>query len=203
MPHRPAQFSASLHAFYEKPMAKVSLELFLSIGLITLLGVFAIQPTLMTMSDLVKEIEQKKELDEKLGKKISALQSAQVVYTSIEPRLSLLEEAVPSKPQLVRTLKIVEKLASENNVVITGISTQSIPPEVSSDTLTPVRQNMPLTVSVRGDYPSIRNFVNTMLLSRRTFIVDTISFSVTENRTERSLNASLTVNAPYYGSGSQ
>ena len=184
-------------------MAKVSLEIFLSIGLISLLGIFAIQPTLVTMTDLVKEIDEKTVLNEQLSKKISALQTAQSVYAGIQPRLNLLEEAVPSRPQLVRTLKIVEKLASENNVVITGIATQSVPSEEPSDTLSPKRQNMPLSISVRGDYPSIRSFVNAMLTSRRTFIVDTISFSIVENRSQRSLNATLTVNAPYYGGDTQ
>ncbi len=203
MATRSQQISAALASFYEKPVAVVSLELLLSLGLIILLGVFAIQPTLVTMTDLIKEIDDKKTLNEQLQKKVTSLQTAQTVYAKVEPRLYLLEEAVPSKPELVRTLKIIEKLATENGVVILSASSKEIPLETSASTLTPKRQAQPLTVSVTGDYPSIRSFANALLESRRTFTIDTIGFSLVENRSERGLNASLTINAPYYGEPTQ
>jgi Tfp pilus assembly protein PilO len=199
MSDRSKQLSNTLAKFYEKPVAKVSLELFLSIGLITLLGVFAIQPTILTMTNLITEIDEKQALHEQLKKKVSALQTAQVVYTKVEPRLELLTEAVPPQPQLVRTIKIIEKLATENNIVISGLSSKDIPQEVQSSALTPVRKNLPLVITVTGDYPSIRAFATALLKSRRTFIIDTISFAITENRSERSLSTTITINAPYYG----
>jgi Tfp pilus assembly protein PilO len=121
------------------------------------------------------------------------------VYTKVEPRLELLTEAVPPQPQLVRTIKIIEKLATENNIVISGLSSKDIPQEVQSSALTPVRKNLPLVITVTGDYPSIRAFATALLKSRRTFIIDTISFAITENRSERSLSTTITINAPYYG----
>lgn len=193
------QLTDTLAVFYAKPVAKVSLELFLSIGLVTLLGVFAIQPTIMTMTNLIKEIEDKTTLNEQLSKKVSALQTAQTVYTKIEPKLALLDEAIPPQPELIKSIKILEKLATDNSVLISGLSSKEIPAETASSALTPVRKNQPLTISVTGDYPSIRAFATAILKSRRTFSIDTISFTVVENRNNRSLNANITINAPYYG----
>lgn len=203
MNKRSQQLSVTLGEFYQKPVAKVSLELFLSIGLITLLAVFAIQPTIMTMTNLIKEIDDKTTLNEQLKKKVAALQTAQTVYAKVESQLPLLQEAVPPQPELVRALKIIEKLATEHGVVISAVSSKTIPPEKKSDTLTPVRNNLPLTVTVTGDYPGIRAFTTSLLKSRRTFVIDTINFSLLENRDERSLFAVITINAPYYGESAQ
>jgi hypothetical protein len=60
MPDQRQKLIRNLNAFYQKPVAKVSLELFLSVGTIIFFAMFAIRPTLLTMSDLVKEIEDKR-----------------------------------------------------------------------------------------------------------------------------------------------
>ena len=67
--NRKKQLASLLEQFYHNPVAKVSLELFLTIGLVVFLALFAIKPTLLTMSDLVKEIEDKRELETQLSKK--------------------------------------------------------------------------------------------------------------------------------------
>jgi Tfp pilus assembly protein PilO len=204
MTNRRKDLTNALLHFYEQPVAKVSLELFLTIGLVLFLALFAIRPTLLTMSDLIKEIDDKKELNEKLGRKIAALGSAQSEYLTLESRLGVLDEALPSKPDLVRNLKLIEKIASDNRVLITSISIGEIPPE--SDDTVPFanlkRQNMTMSVAVVGDYPSIRTFVEKLQESRRAIIVDTVNFTLDEGRNSRRLRATITINLPYYASTS-
>ena len=81
------EITTALNHFYANPVAKASLELFLTIGLVLFLGAFAIRPTIVTMSDLIKEIETKTQLDEALTKKIAALQTAQNQYINIEEKI--------------------------------------------------------------------------------------------------------------------
>jgi len=190
----------ALQDFYAKPATAATLELFLSIGLVLILGVFAIQPTLMTMAELNAEIKEKEELSEQLSRKVTALQTAQSVYASFESRLPLLDEAVPSQPQLIRTVKIIEKLATENQVVIESISVPRIPDEDLPDrTVILDRQVLPITVSVVGDYLSIRSYVEALRNSRRSFVTETVTFNLQENRGTQRLSASITINAPYFG----
>ncbi|MFZ1721426.1 MAG: type 4a pilus biogenesis protein PilO, partial [Microgenomates group bacterium] len=192
-----------LYHFYQNPIAKVSIELFLSIGLVVFLALFAIQPTLVTMSDLVKEIEEKTELEDALTRKIAALATAQTEYLTLEDRLSVLDDAIPHSPQLVRTIKIIEKAASDNRVVLSAISAEEVPQEISESEEVPFsqlsRQAVVLRVGVVGDYPTIRNFVESLMNSRRSIIVDSVTFSVEENRGSRRLRASIRVSIPYYG----
>lgn len=195
------EISTALNQFYQKPIALVSLELLLSVGLVIFLAVFAIQPTLMTMSDLIKEREDKQKLADQLEKKIAALQTAQNLYMQITPQLPLLDDAIPQRPQLIKALKIIEKLATENNVILEGMNVSSIPDETPSD-VSPQkiqRINIAANFSLEGDYLSIKNFIEALRNSRRSYPIDTVSFGLEENRGTKKLRTSITLNIPYLG----
>lgn len=194
------QLNMALAQFYNKPVARVSLELLLSLLAVGFFAIFAIRPTLLTMSDLIKEIEDKRELDTQMAQKVAALSTAQSEYLQIQEQLGVLEEVLPRTPQLVRSLKIIEKSATETGISIVSINVNEIPKEV--DTSLPTtgqlrRVDAPLTIVLAGDYLSIRNFVETLRSSRRTFVIDSIIFSLSEERGQRRLNASLTISIPY------
>lgn len=194
----------TLQRFYQKPVARVSLELFLSILAILFFALFAIRPTLLTMSDLIKEIEDKEKLDKQFSQKIAALSSVQPLYLQLQDQLLILDEVIPSQPQLIYSLKIIEKIASELYLVIANINVAEIPkenPDQNSEISSTAfeRIDVPLTISVYGDYPSIRQFVESLKNYRRSFIIDTVIFTTKELRGTRKLEARITISAPYFG----
>lgn len=195
------QLTQSLSDFYQKPVARVSIELFLSIGAVLFFAVFAIRPTLLTMSDLIKEIEDKRQLDKQMAQKIAALSSAQSEYIKQEDRVGVLDEAIPTGPNLVGLFKLIEKSASDNQLVITAMSVGDVPKDVVGnppfDQLE--RKNLEFTVGVTGDYASIRAFVNQLLQIRRTILIERVGFSVSDVRGFKRLDAVVSINAPYYG----
>jgi len=195
------QLVQSLSSFYEKPVAKASIELFLSIGAVLFFAIFAIRPTLLTMSDLIKEIEDKRTLDKKLGEKVAALSSAQTEYLKFEPRLEVLNSAIPINPDLVLTLKIVEKIASEQKLTISAINLNDVPKEIEAttnfDKLT--RKNLNFSILVSGEFPAIRAFVSSLMASRRSFLIEKITFVISDVRGIKRLEANISVSAPYYG----
>lgn len=190
-----------LDQFYHNPVAQVSMELFLTVGLVIFLALFAIRPTLLTMSDLLKEIEDKTELEEQLTKKVAALNSAQSLYLSIEDRLPILDAAIPSTPETIHSLKIIEKLATDQGVVLNSISLTEIPetPVEIPDFEKLSRVNLDIALSVSGDYTSIKNFVAGLQNSQRTFVIDSVVFRISESRGDKQLRASILVKAPYFG----
>lgn len=193
----------TLQQFYQKPVAKVSLELFLSITTVLFFAIFAIRPTLMTMSDLLKEIEDKERLDKQLAQKIAALSTVQPLYLQLQDQLLILDEAIPSHPQLTYSLKVIEKIASELRLIITGINIAEIPKEAEQNEVIALdlfeRIDVPLTINISGDYLSIRQFVENLKEYRRSFVIDTIVFSTKELRGAKKLEARITVSAPYFG----
>ena len=198
---RKKQVAVLLEQFYSNPVAKVSMELFLTVGLVVFLALFAIKPTLLTMSDLLKEIEDKQELDGQLSKKVAALGSAQSIYLDLEDRLEVLDAAIPSDPQTIKTLKMIEKIATDNSVVLGSVSLDEVPESTSVegdnfDSLT--RQSFTISVTAIGSYNSIKNFVSDLQNSQRTFVVDSVIFRISDSRGDKQLRASLSLQAPYF-----
>jgi len=196
---RQEQIQRVLFDFYKNPVARVSMELIFSILAIIFFAIFAIKPTLQTMTELVKEIGDKRALDEQLNQKIASLNTAQSQYEKYSSQLYLLDEAIPKTASLVQSLKIIEKIASDNDLAIQGITISSVPDElIKAEAEKSKREALTLNVDLVGDYINIRQFIEGLMNSRRMMIVDQISFSVGSNRYQKNLNAIVRINLPYY-----
>lgn len=199
--NRTKQLTAALNTFYEKPIAKVSLELFFSIGLVLFLAYFAIQPTLVTMSNLIKEIEDKQKLDDDLGKKLASLASAQTEYATVQSQLYVLDQAIPRQPDIVGNLKTIEKLAADSNIIIQSLAAVEMPEDtpVDADFSDLERKTLPVRLNVTGDYMAIRTFVEKLINNRRVYVTDSINLSVSDRTLNKTLQASINITIPYYG----
>ncbi len=193
--------STILEAFYRRPIARVTTELILTLGFTLFLGLFAIQPTLVTMTKLTEEIKQKRTLDEQLTRKVAALASAQVEYFKVQDRLLLLDQAFPTKIDIVNLAKILEKTAGDSSVIIQSLSIGKIPADLPENVnltkLSP--QELKITVTIEGSYTAIRNYAENLRKNRVTILVDSVIFSLRNNRGKQRLTASLNLSIPYYG----
>mgnify|MGYP006419764327 CR=1 FL=1 len=198
---RKEQVTNLLDTFYSNPIAVVSFELFLSIAVVIFFAMFAIRPTLLTMSELVKEIEDKRKLDTQMAQKVAALGAAQAQYLNIKDRVFVLEESLPTGSNVKNTLKIIEKVASDQELVINTMTLLEIPDDPPEDTpLSQLeRKPMPIQMTVVGPYISIRSFVEGLRNNRRSFVMERITFSTDDNRGQRSLEATILISAPYFG----
>lgn len=195
------ELAVLLNGFYMNPVTRVSFELFLTVGLILFLGFFAIKPTIVTMSDLLKEIETKKELDNNLTKKIAALQTAQSEYIKVEPQIDLLNYAIPEQPQIILSTKLIEKIAAESKVVIKSLNISELPDDIDPNTpfSQKSKQSVNISANISGDYVSIRQFVEALRNSRKSFVIESIVFALEEDRGNKKLSANVTIEAPYFG----
>lgn len=192
------QLLNTLNEFYQRPVAQASLELFLSISAVLFFAIFAIRPTLLTMSDLIKEIEDKRALDGRLDQKVAALASAQNELLSLQTRLPVLEQALPSDPELLEALSYLEKIASDQQLVIESLTLTTLP---EGDKKTPApnqaRQSYTLNFTIRGDYVTIKNYLDEVLNVRRAFIIESVAFNTTDTRGKKNLTANVTLAVPY------
>lgn len=195
------EITSALNHFYNNPVAKVSLELFLTIGLVLFLGMFAIRPTLLTMSDLLKEIETKQELEEKLTKKVAALQTAQSEYVAVEQRLGILDRAIPENPEVIYAAKIIEKIAADNQIIISNLNISELPEKADSEIpfSQKSKQSVQISIRVDGDYISIRNFAEDLRRSQKSFVIESVIFTLEEDRGDKKLGATFTISTPYFG----
>lgn len=199
-----AQITSTLVEFYQQPVAQVSVELFLSIMAVLFFAMFAIRPTLVTMSDLVKEIEDKRKLDTQLSQKIASLSTAQGEFFSLQNDLPVLDDALPDTPEFAYSIKLIEKTASEMGLVITGLSVQEIPAEISNaqsgETTSEKnleRVTVPVTVSVTGEYLKIRDWLRLLKQQRRSVLIESIAFSTNDDSGTQQLKATADLGLPY------
>lgn len=197
---RSKQLTTMLLKFYDKPVAKVSLELFFTIAAVIIFALFAIRPTLQTMGTLVKELEDKRALNQRLAQKVAALSTAQLQYQGIFERLPVLDQAIPPTPRFEEALLIIEKLASENQLTIVSLQAKEVPKEPTTDQpfAQKSRTSRPVVLVVTGDYPTIRQLIEGIQANRRVLIVDAVVFTITEQQGKKTLQATITINVPFF-----
>lgn len=194
------QLATTLLKFYDKPIAKVSLELVFTIAAVVIFALFAIRPTIQTMGKLIKELEDKEALYQKLNQKVAALESVSGQYQNNQERLLILDEVIPPTPHFEEALTIIEKLASEGQLTIISIQAKEVPKEPINDVSfeQKSRVSRPIVLTVTGDYPAIRELIEKIQNVRRALVVDTVVFTVTEQRSRKVLQAAVTVNVPFF-----
>lgn len=193
----------TINTFYAQPVARVSFELITTVVVILFFAVFAIRPTLLTMSDLIKEIDDKRKLDTALTQKVAALSTGQSEYLTLSPRLPILDTALPAEANLTLALKIIEKIASEKRLAITSLivpkfSDEQLQTESGSPQANVSRKNLNISLSVAGDYVTIREYIADLQNLQRVVIVESVSFTVGEADLGRNLQSTINLNLPYY-----
>jgi Tfp pilus assembly protein PilO len=190
-----------LNKFYSHPVARVSFGLILTILAVTFFGLVAIKPTLETMANLIKQIDDRRIVDQKLSLKIAALSAAQTELSSKQQASAILDQAVPSTPTFPQLLKQIEKAAAENNVTIGTLITQTVPIERDPTTvITTDLESIPINVSVGGDYTGILGMLSTLTNMQRVLVIDRIDILPPSEKDTGVLNMSVSMRAFAFGS---
>lgn len=111
---------------YQKPGIRVPTEVVLSIFASLFLIMVAIRPTLITVTELRKKIEDQSLLETKLDTKIRSLIQAKKQLDENEVNLPLFERAVPETFTYANLAKKIEILAIEERVKIESLAFSSV-----------------------------------------------------------------------------
>lgn len=167
----------------------------LTIFTISFFLIVAIQPTLITITSLNREIKDKKEASSQLQKKIDSIIQAQEEFAKNVDNFQLLDEALPTNNQFPSLALFLETLSADKNVVLKSLNFEKIqmdekkPAKIPPDIL-----GFQLTIS--GDYQALKSFLAYLEASRRIIKTDSISFSQT--KVEEGKELSLTISGSAY-----
>jgi hypothetical protein len=92
-------FSHVVSQYKSRADLKAYLEMFLSLVTISVFTIFALRPTLLTIAQLVKDIETKKETVTRMDKKIATLSQARSQFDQEQVKIAVLESAIPKSGQ--------------------------------------------------------------------------------------------------------
>ena len=194
-----------LQLFYQKPIAKVSAELFATLGAVIALAVFAIRPTLLTMSQLLKDIEDRKKTSADLTKKIAALSTLSTEYPSVKNDIVLLHTVIPSTPDFEGFMRRLERVAADRSLLIVSLQVATLPKETTDTQRAPELTAFTVSVNFRGDYSQVRDVLNDLLTIDRFVTVDSIVLNAKRDEIAKSNVLLTTVNLriAYFGTPPQ
>lgn len=172
---------------------KMFLEILLSLVTITIFSVFALKPTLLTISQLIKDNREKQETINNMEQKINNIAIAQDIYEQYIEKIPLIEQSVPNTPGPENLLRQFEGIAYKNSVSIVGSSVDEIVliGEEKSNNDKTKNKSLPegvntitFSINITGSYLSLYSFLFDLENSRRPLIINNISLnsSITDQK---------------------
>ncbi len=150
------------------------LYLIFSLMAITVFGLFAIRPTLGTISELHKEKEDAEFTLEQLEKKNQSLQALSSEYQQIEDELTIVNNAIPASPRIPELTRKIEVLANRNNLIIENLTTGPIELFPATRVGSPLF-SYTITVTAVGEEFSINSFIQEIINIDRIMSIERIT----------------------------
>lgn len=199
-------FLKLLIVYKKRNDVRMFLEILLSLITITIFSMFALRPTLLTISQLIKDNREKQETINKMEQKIKNITIAQNIYDQNIEKIPLIEQAIPNSPTPENLLRQIEGIAYLDSVTIVGSSVNEvvlIGEEKKKDKKNEIK-NLPENVStitfsinVTGPYLSLYKFLIDVENSRRPFIINSINLNSSKTEQESIIVMLITGQTPY------
>lgn len=199
-------FLTFFNRYQERQDLRMFLEILLSLATISLFSLLALRPTIVTIAQLIKEIESKKQVVAVMEAKIKNLTAAQTLYDTEIAKIRLLETSIPKNPSPDEFIRQVEGLSSRHSV---GVLTMSIAEttligrdkseqEQSVDgTVLGSEGEVTFTVRTTADYQELYNFLTEFDKMRRPINIDSLSLTLSGTDQGILLVLSLNGKIPY------
>ena len=161
--------------FKDEKTQKLTSIIFTLIAVV-LFGVLAVNPTLSTIVKLRKELDDKKFLENSLQEKIKNLKILQQKYLEIQPDISYVLSAVPSKPNAPTLLAQIQALAIKSNINLTNL--QNLTVELFSQKIQEEKKYYSFSFSLNGtgEINNIQTFTTHLTDMQR--IINITNFSI-------------------------
>lgn len=172
--HRYNRYFVNIGKMAERKDLRSMTWLTVTFFVISFFALFAIKPTSIIITSLTREIKDKREIDDKLQKKITTLVAAQEEYSLNENRFYLLNQALPETSEFPAFIMNAEKEAASCNVQIQSFTINKI-------NLTSTKESsFDFDLTVTGNYQDLRIFLGKFEKLRRVVGLESISFGKTK-----------------------
>jgi Tfp pilus assembly protein PilO len=185
---------------------KAFLELILTLAAVSFFALFALKPTILTIIELLREIDTKEKTVEQMNTKIQNLQQAQTLYIQEEARISLLETAIPDNPAPDLFVRQIEGLATSYPVNLLGITIGEVTLlgeekiQKSKKGVSPLPEEskgISFSISIAGGYQGLVNFLSALEDMRRPVKIDALNIISPQVEETQNLVLVVTGRTPY------
>lgn len=156
-------------------------SLILTFGTLSFFAIFAIQPTLTTITNLEKQVTDARFVDSALRQKITNMSILQQKYEALTPDLPLITEALPADGKTAYLLGQIQTIVQDANVRLTGISSSDIQ---FGGKITPLPyQQTAITIAGRGSYDQMKTLLSSLVSFDRIITIESLSIVKDPNNT--------------------
>lgn len=186
--------NAFLNTGSNKQQTTAYIYVIFSLIALSFFGLFAIGPTVTTISQLNKQYEEDTKALVQLKKKNAALSSLSAQYLDIQPELALIDSSIPQSPKIAELTRQIEYLTVRNNLTVQKLDTGLME-------LYPAKQpNNPLfsftfSIGVSGDEEDVNLFLGDLINMGRIIGIERLT---TGKQEESIFSANITGRAFFY-----
>lgn len=203
------KFYLDIQSLYkQRASLRAFLEIILSISTVIVFLAFALRPTALTIVSLYEQIQEKQKTVADLNQKLKDLQAANASFATNRKFAPDIENSVGSSPQPNVITQQIQALAVKNSVSVLGISIGevaligSLPSKKTQSDLKPLSGGvleMPISISVKGDYPNLNSFLTDLENLRTIINLDTVGTSLSETEQGKTTVSIISGRVPYLG----
>ncbi len=177
----------------QKENTKMFVTLALTFGALSFFGIFAINPTLTTINQLKKELQDNIAVEEQLRVKINNLSLLQQQHNQLQPDLPFVYDAIPNNAQAPTLTAQIEGLAEKENLTITNYRVAEV--QLASNNKQALKNaSFIFTLQAEGQYDNMLNFSSTLARLNRIITVESMSIG----RDAKTNNLVLTLRGRQY-----
>lgn len=151
------------------------LTITLSFLSLSLFGLFAIRPTLITAISLINNVDQLRKLNIEYENKIGNLIRAQSEYEKIREELPLIDSALPQNASFSKLARAIERYARRENVTINQFQIDTVP--ISTLSASTTLYNFGFSLVGLGAYESLSNFLDHLVNWKRIITIKSLEFN--------------------------
>ncbi len=193
--------------FFKDEVSQAFFGIVGTLFILIIIIIFNLKPMIIAVIDNENQITELTLLKSQLNEKSKKLKQAKDLFVKIENEIDKLDYSFTNKANTVENLKIIEKISSELNeggnvVVVEDINLKELIEEREIKDISLLKpMTLSASISLIGDYNSIKNFVNLLKSNLRNIEINSISFSISQKEKESSnyMNAEISLNINYFG----
>lgn len=159
-----------------------TVELNATIFLIIFFAIFAIRPTVVTISSLVGEIKAKEVEKTQLKNKINQIVRAQDLYSQVQARYYLIDQSLPDNPQFYNASVQLSQSAAHSSTILDDLSFLFTQVKNHPNAVEHLK-NYSIPVSINGSFSQTSQFLSNLLANRRIFKISGVSYSLPTEKT--------------------
>ncbi len=153
-----------------------SLYIIFSLFTISIFGMFAINPSLSTVSNLQKQYDDNKIILNALKTKRLALANLNQEYVALNPDLFYVDAAIPTSSKIALLTRQIETLVSLYNLTLKNLDFGTVELYPLGNSNSPI-YSFTFNLQVEGENSAVSSFVSEFINFSRLISVDRMSFS--------------------------